>query len=100
MIGVFVRFRYDSSFDPKALREIAQGAKAVFEGIRGLRSKAFTLDNDAREAINFYVWYSEAAARAFFTEETIGKLAQFYGVRPTVTFVEIATLVDNHPKSG
>jgi hypothetical protein len=66
----------------------------------GLRSKAFTVNAAAREATNFYIWSSEAAARAFFTEETIGKVADVYGVRPTVTFVEIALLVDNHAKPG
>jgi hypothetical protein len=100
MIGVFVQFRYDDGFDAQKLHAIAQGAKAMFEGLRGLRSKAFTVNAAAKEATNFYVWYSEAAARAFFTEEMIGRVAEVYGVRPTVTFVEIATLVDNHTKAS
>jgi soluble lytic murein transglycosylase-like protein len=98
MLGVFVQFRYDNGFDAQKLRAIALGAKAMFEGMQGLRSKAFTLNPAAREATNFYVWDSEAAARALFTDDMVGKIADIYGVRPTITFVEIAVLVDNHAK--
>ena len=100
MIGVFVQFRYDDGFDAQNLRAVALGARAMFEGMKGLRSKAFTLNAAAREATNFYVWDSEAAARALFTDEMIGKIADVYGVRPSITFVEIAALVDNHAKGG
>lgn len=100
MIGVFVQFRFDDALDAQKLRAIAESAKARFEGMRGLRSKAFTVNAAAREAVNFYIWNSEAAARAFFTEDMIGRIGDVYGVRPTVTFVDVPVLVDNHPKSG
>jgi hypothetical protein len=35
----------------------------------GLRSKTFTFNPEAREAINFYVWDSNEAAKAFFNDE-------------------------------
>jgi heme-degrading monooxygenase HmoA len=98
MIGVFVHFRYENGFDAQKVRGIAEGARAMFEGMPGLRSKAFTLNAAAREAMTFYVWNSEAAARALFSEEMIGKIAAVYGVRPTITFVELPVLVDNHTK--
>lgn len=98
MIGVFVTFRYEDGFDEAAVRRIAENARPRFEGMLGLRSKAFTLDPAKREARNFYVWDSEEAARAFFTEETLQRITGVYKVRPTVDFVQIATLVDNaHP---
>ena len=100
MIGVFVQFRFDDGFDAQKLHAIAHRARAMFEGMKGLRSKAFTVNEAAREATNFYVWESEAAAQALFTEETLARIADVYGVRPTVTFVEIAELVDNHAKAG
>jgi len=95
MIGVFVTFRYGDSFDERAVRKIAETARARFEGMPGLRSKAFTLNAEKREATNFYVWESEDAARAFFTDELLGRITGLYGVRPTVEFVQIATLVEN-----
>jgi hypothetical protein len=95
MIGVFVTFRYEDNFDERAVRKIADTARARFEGMQGLRSKAFTLNSGKREATNFYVWESEDAAKAFFTGELLERVTGLYGVRPTVEFVEIATLVEN-----
>jgi len=95
MIGVFVTFRYGDNFDEQAVRKIAETARARFEGMPGLRSKAFTLNSGKHEATNFYVWESENAAKAFFTDELLEQVTVLYGVRPTVEFVQIATLVEN-----
>jgi heme-degrading monooxygenase HmoA len=95
MIGVFVTFRYGDSFDEEALRKIAETARGRFEGMPGLRSKAFTINPGKREAVNFYVWDSKDAAKAFFTDELVEQVAGLYGVRPGVEFVKIATLVEN-----
>ena len=95
MIGVFVTFRYGDKFDEQAVRKIAETACVKFEGMPGLRSKAFTLNSAKREAANFYVWDSEDAAKAFFTDQLLERLAGLYGVRPSVDFVQIATLVEN-----
>jgi len=95
MIGVFVRFKFDEDIDEQKVRGIAEQSRAKFEGMPGLRSKAFTFDASKREAVNFYVWHSEEAARAFYTDEMRDMVASVYGVRPSLEFVEIATLVDN-----
>ena len=95
MTGVFVTFRYGDNFDEQAVRRIAEGARATFEGMPGLRSKAFTINSGKREATNFYVWESEDAAKAFFTDALLERVTGLYGVRPSVEFVRIATLVDN-----
>jgi heme-degrading monooxygenase HmoA len=95
MIGVFVTFRYADSFDEQALRKIAETARARFEGLPGLRSKAFTVNPGKREATNFYVWDSEDAAKAFFTDQLLERVAGLYGVHPSVEFVQIASLVEN-----
>ena len=95
MIGVFVTFRYGDNFDEQAVRKIAETARARFEGMPGLRSKAFTVNSGKREATNFYVWDSEDAARAFFTDTLLKRVTDLYGARPSVEFVQIATLVEN-----
>jgi heme-degrading monooxygenase HmoA len=95
MIGVFVTFRYGGDFDEQAVRKIAETARGRFEGMPGLRSKAFTLNAGKREAANFYVWDSEDAAKAFFTDQLLERVAGLYGARPSVEFVQIATLVEN-----
>src|SRR5215510_8706774 len=95
MIGVFVTFRYGDNFNEQTLRKIAETARAKFDGMAGLRSKAFTLNSAKREATNFYVWDSEDAAKAFFSEELLEQVTGLYGMRPSVEFVQIATLVEN-----
>src|SRR5262245_4362254 len=95
MIGVFVTFRYGDNFDERAVRKIAETARAKFEGMPGLRSKAFTLNSRKGEATNFYVWELEEAAKAFFNDELLERVTGLYGVRPSVEFVQIATLVEN-----
>ena len=95
MIGVLVTFHYGDGFDEQAVRNIAQAARARFEGMPGLRSKAFTLNPGKREATNFYVWDSEDAARSFFSEALLERVTGLYGVRPGVEFVQIASLVEN-----
>jgi len=95
MIGVFVTFRYGNNFDERAVRQIAETARPKFEGMPGLQSKTFTLNAEKREATNFCVWDSEDAAKAFFTDALLERATGFYGVRPTVEFVQIAALVEN-----
>jgi heme-degrading monooxygenase HmoA len=96
MIGVFVKFHYGDHFDEPGLRKIAETARERFEGMPGLRSKAFTLHSGKREATNFYVWDSEDAAKAFFTDQLLERVTDLYGVRPSVEFVQIASLVENN----
>ena len=95
MIGVLVTFRCGDNFNEEGVRRIAETARGRFDGMPGLRSKAFTINSGKREAINFYVWDSADAAKAFFTDELVERIAGLYGVRPSVEFVQIAALVDN-----
>jgi hypothetical protein len=95
MIAVLVRFRYESGFNEARLRQVAEAARAKFEGMLELRSKTFTIDPVNREALNFYVWESEEAAKAFFSQQVMDQVTELYGVRPTVHFVEVAVLVEN-----
>lgn len=95
MMGVFVTFRYGDRFDEQAVRRIAEGARAKFQEMPGLRSKAFTFNPGKREAANFYVWESDEAAKAFFTDALLERITGLYGVRPGVEFVQIAELVEN-----
>jgi hypothetical protein len=95
MIAVTVVFQFGDEFDAVRLQQIAQAARAKFEGLPGLRSKAFTIDAALRQAFNFYVWESEAAARAFFTPQAIEGVAKVYGVLPTVEFLPLAAFVEN-----
>lgn len=92
MISVFVTFRTD---DRDRVLGVAEQAAPAFEGMPGLRSKVFTYDPESGTATNVYVWESEAAARAFFTDALRERVTGLYGAEPEIRFVEIAALVDN-----
>ncbi len=95
MIGVIVTFRDDSDLDRAVVAKIAEEARGMFEGMPGLRSKVFTIDQSGAQARNFYVWDSEEAARGFFSDALVVRVTGLYGVRPTVEFVDVLELVDN-----
>ena len=95
MIGVNVTFDYDGNFDRERVVGVADHARAMFEGMPGLRFKFFTFDDKLQQARNFYVWESQEAAEGFFTDELRERVTGLYGIAPEVTFVEIAQIVDN-----
>jgi hypothetical protein len=96
MTGVTVTFQYDeNSFDRQRLEGIAEQARPTFEGLPGLRLKAFTIDEAGFRAVNLYLWESADAAQAFFGDELRERVTGLYGVAPAIEFLEVATLVDN-----
>ncbi len=96
MTGVYVTFQYDGDLDRSRVAQVAQNARAMFEGMPGLRFKFFTFRREGTaRTVNFYVWESQGAAEGFFTEELRERVTTLYGVKPTVNFVEIAQVVDN-----
>jgi len=94
MIAVFVTFDADS-LDEERLRNIASEARGAFEGMASLRNKFFTLGEKQHRATNVYVWESENAARAFFSDQLLERVTDLYGVRPQIEFAEVLELVDN-----
>jgi hypothetical protein len=95
VIGVNVTFEYDGELDRDRVINVADKARAMFEGMPGLRFKFFTFDEKQGQATNFYVWESRDAADAFFSEELRERVTGLYGVSPRIDFVEIAQIVDN-----
>jgi putative monooxygenase ydhR len=74
MQGVIVQFQYGDDFDAERIAGIAHQARSTFEGMPGLRQKAFTLDEENRRATNVYLWETEAAARGFFTDALVERV--------------------------
>ena len=95
MIGVNVTFAYDGDFDRSRVSKVAENARAMFEGMPGLRFKFFTFDEKQQRATNFYVWDSQETAERIFSDELRERVTGLYGVAPTIDFVEIAQIVDN-----
>jgi hypothetical protein len=95
MISVLVTFQYGNDFDHDRVVKLATEAHAMFEGMPGLRSKAFTVDDAARCARNVYIWDDEHAGREFFSDALKKRVTGLYGVTPTVAFGEVLELVEN-----
>ncbi|HET7379494.1 MAG TPA: YdhR family protein [Gaiellales bacterium] len=95
MIAVFVTFSTASGVDRERVISVAEKAAPAFDGMPGLRSKVFTYDPETGTATNVYVWESETAARAFFSDELREQVTGLYGVAPEIRFVEVAALVEN-----
>ena len=95
MIGVNVTFEYDGDFDRDPVMNVADKARAMFEGMPDLLFKFFTFDEKQQRARNFYVWESKEAADGFFSDELRERVTGLYGVRPRIDYVEIAQIVDN-----
>ena len=100
MLGVLVTFQYGDDFDRERLVGIASESRHMFEGMQGLRSKAFTVDDANRRAVNIYVWEWEDQGFAFFNAERRDQIASIYGAAPTIDFVEIVEFVDNPAVDG
>jgi hypothetical protein len=96
VISVLVTFSYDAAdFDRERIEKIADEARGRFEGMPGLRFKAFTVDDEHHRAVNFYLWDDEDAARAFFSPELAEMISGLYGTAPSIVFLDVATVVDN-----
>ena len=95
MIGATVTFDFDGPFDRERVVGVAANARAMFEGMPGLRFKFFTFDEAEKRATNFYVWESKEAAVEFYSDELRARVTELYGVMPTIEFFEIAEIVDN-----
>jgi hypothetical protein len=93
MIAAIVKF--DDDVDEEIARKVASEARGMFEGLPNLRSKAFTFDAKRNAPMNVYIWESEDAARAFFSDDLVERVTGLYGARPMVEFVEVLELVDN-----
>ena len=95
MLSVLVTFQYGDDFDHERVAGIAAEARSMFEGMPGLRAKAFTVDAAARRAQNFYLWDDERAGKAFFSDALRKRVTSLYGVAPSVVFGEVLELVEN-----
>ena len=95
MTGVTVTFAYEDDFDRLRITDVGKQAREMFDGMPGLRLKAFTIDDKQKRAMNFYLWESKEAAEAFFTDELRERVTSLYGVEPTIDFLEVVELVDN-----
>jgi hypothetical protein len=97
MVAAILTFQFGDDFDRAHVEGVAGRSAPMFEGLPGLRFKAFTVDAPARRAVNVYLWESREAATAFYTPELVERATAAYGIAPTIELLDVAVLVDNSP---
>lgn len=66
-----------------------------YADVPGLIRKYFCIAADGKSGAGIYLWESKEAAEALFTEEWMDKQVGNFGVRPTITWLDCITVVDN-----
>ena len=77
-IGVSAGFEYDEHFDRARVVAIGENARETLEGLPGLRSEVFTVDDARQRAMNFYVSGSADARKSCFSEEKRERVTRLY----------------------
>lgn len=98
MYTLTVRFRLPQGTDWNVLRSVVGERARLYEGMPGLRSKAFVVDEAAGEYGGNYVWESRAAIEAFLQSETFRGAVEKYGaadvrIHEVVAYLEGGKLI-------
>lgn len=70
-------------------------SEANFRCLDKLSRKYFCYDEASNTGHSVYLWESEAAARAFFSEKFLAGFAEKFGCTPELTYVDTLIVVDN-----
>lgn len=95
MHTILVKFTFPKPIPRAALLERFKKSEANFLGLPKLIRKYFCYDEANRTGHSVYLWESEAAVLAFFSEAFIAGFAEKFGCTPELTFVDTMTVIDN-----
>jgi heme-degrading monooxygenase HmoA len=96
VVTAILTFELGDRFDRAKVEDVAQHSAPMFEGVPGLRSKVFTVDEQGRRAVNVYLWDDAETARAFYGPELVERATAAYGVAPKIEFFDVAASVANY----
>ncbi len=80
MIATMVSFQMKPGMTADGIAAIQRERAGLYDATPGLISKTFWVDDAVREFGAFYLWESEAAADALFTDEWKQRIPPVYGV--------------------
>jgi hypothetical protein len=94
MHALTVRFHLPAGTDWRLLRQVVAERAHLYQGLPGLRTKAFVLDEQTGEYGGNYVWDSRPALDAFLASDLFqGAVAKFG--EPEVRVHEVAACVEH-----
>jgi hypothetical protein len=79
MLAMQYRFELPASIDPASVRARARDLGPSFEGMPGLRMKAFLVASDPGIYAPIYVWEDDASMAAFLRSEAFKRVVSVYG---------------------
>lgn len=95
MIAALVLFPVEGSLSPEEATARFQSTAPNYEGLPGLRSKAYVYEDEGRTVGGFYVWESREAAEAMYTDAWREKVTGVYGVEPSLRYFSVPVFIDN-----
>ncbi|MGB4862111.1 MAG: YdhR family protein [Tepidiformaceae bacterium] len=98
ILATIVTFSHgNGAYDRPRFEAINRSTAPKYENLPGLVSKAYWYDDAARENGGLYLWSSREAAEATHDAAHLARLAELYGVAPTVRWLDVPVFVNNSP---
>jgi hypothetical protein len=82
MYCVMWTYEVPPTLDEPAIRDLFAGVAGNYLGVAGLIRKYFVFTEDATRVIGIYVWETEAAAEAFYSDEWMAGVTERWGAAP------------------
>ncbi len=94
MIAASILFILPKDTDWNSIRTVAlQRATEYYQGLEGLRTKIFVLNEETGEYGGLYVWENKEALETFLNSELFAGSKQKFG-EPIIHTFEIAALIE------
>lgn len=95
MFAACFRFVVPEGTDLNAMRNLMKERARQFNGLPGLRSKAFLLDVDSREIGGNYVWETRESLDAYLRSDLYLDVVRKIGEPRELRIYEVPEYVDN-----
>jgi heme-degrading monooxygenase HmoA len=94
MIAASILFKLPSSTNWNELRLLAkERAKNLYQGMPGLKTKAFVLDQQTGEYGGLYIWESKEALEIFLNSPTFATSKEKFGT-PEIKIFELVSHIE------
>ena len=95
MTTVIVKYQLPEEATRAQTMERFKLAAETFQGMDGLNSKQFILDENTGECFSVYNWQNKEKAEAFFNDQFISDFEKIVGTTPTFELHDCLLMVDN-----
>lgn len=95
MIAASILFKLPQTTDWQALKNLAQDrAKNLYQGLPGLKTKAFVLNEETGEYGGLYIWETKEALDAFLSSPTFQSSKEKFGT-PEIKIFDLVAHIEH-----